>query len=340
MLVKRTLLIKVYIILVSITSISCYGQKKQSIHEKSGQVINRICDSINSFYIDEIKSKKISKELKVWHLSNFENIKDWKTFVKKVNKQLFKSSNDLHLKLYQNYESEEDDSDYEEESTKIFDSKSKASKEIIKSGNRVIDFALKSGITDARILDGNIGYLALYWIAEDEKDKNVIDDVMMKLKETKALIIDVGVNIGGAPFGVKYYSGFLFENKTHLSSFVRRGMKGPRERWSIKEGIPVETFYNKPIYVLTSRRTFSAAESFVFGLKNNNRITQVGKATAGGGFFGGTYNVSSEPKLDLWISRGMTFNPNNGDSWEAKGIQPDIEVDYSKALEKALSIID
>ncbi|MCL6274487.1 S41 family peptidase [Muricauda sp. 2012CJ35-5] len=299
-------------------------------------------DSIVAHYIDKEKAEVISQELRKWYLENKHSIKTRDEFIQKTNEQLYSSSNDLHLKLYENLNEDDSESEYEEEATKIYTSKSNKSKAIIDSGEKIIDYDLKSGISDARILDNNIGYLALYWIAEDpDQDKAIIDDVMLKMKDTKALIIDIGVNIGGAPFGVRYYSGYLFQNKTHLSSFKMRSKSLiNRERWSIETDIPLDSYFDKPIYILTSKKTFSAAESFVFGLKNNDRITQIGEGTAGGGFFGGTYVVSEDPLLELWVSRGMTYNPKNGNSWEAKGIQPDIQIDYSAALEKAIQEIN
>jgi hypothetical protein len=319
---------------------SCSEEKQYLDVKLTDAIINTVSIKLDSFYIDQNKGIRIAESLQDWYQKNQGQTENWEDFVSKTNKQLYASSNDKHLKLYLDFDDSEEDEDYEEEATAIFQSKSDESKRLINEGERLIDYQLKSGISDVRILKNNIGYLALYWIAESEDDREAINEVMLKLKDTEALIIDIGINIGGAPFGVKYYSGFMFEEKTHLSSFIMRGMDDIRERWSINEGIPTESFYDKPIYILSSARTFSAAESFLFGLKNNDRIIQVGGNTAGGGLFGGTYEVSSIPKLDLWVSKGKTFNPKNSESWEAIGISPDINVDYSKALETAASHIN
>jgi len=323
----------------SIILFSCNRRNQHLDVRQTESIIHNITTKMDSFYIDQDKGIKIGNSLQDWYQINKEKIKSWDEFIRLTNEQLYVLSNDKHLKLYLDFDDSEEDEDYEEQANAIFQSKSETGKDIINATERLVDYELESGISDVRILDDNIGYLALYWIAESEGDKEVIDDAMLKLKDTKALIIDIGINIGGAPFGVKYYSGFMFEEKTHLSSFIMRGMENSRERWTINEDIPTKSFFDKPIYILTSKKTFSAAESFLFGLKNNGRIIQVGGNTAGGGLFGGTYEVSTSPKLDLWVSRGKTFNPNNNESWEAIGINPDIIVDYSNALETAIEHI-
>lgn len=135
---EKISLLKIYcLILLPVMSMSCFSQKEELFNEKSKQVVHKMADSISSFYVNEEKSKQISEELKNWHSSEGKNIKNWDDFVKKVNKQLYQSSNDLHLKLYKDYDDSEDESDYEDEATKIFDSKSKTSQEIINAGKRV-----------------------------------------------------------------------------------------------------------------------------------------------------------------------------------------------------------
>src|SRR5688500_4358829 len=109
---------------------------------------------------------------------------------------------------------------------------------------------------------------------------------MKMLANVKALIIDVGQNRGGGPEMVRYLSSYLFDRPTHLVSTFARGMEAPSERWT-SERVAGKRLPDIPVYVLTSRRTISAAESFAFGLKVNNRIKIVGERTAGGGHFGG-----------------------------------------------------
>ncbi len=190
------------------------------------------------------------------------------------------------------------------------------------------------GIREAKVLDGNIGYLDLRRFAGSDSAKEAIDAAMLTLEDTEALIIDLGRNGGGGPWMVRYLSGFLFAEPTHLTDTWMRGMEEPRQRWTLP-GQPTEAFHDKPVYLLTSKKTFSAAESFTFGLTINDRVTVIGERTGGGGHFGDTVPVAED--LRLFVPRGRTYDPETGDGWEAAGIEPDVPVDYAGALTRALS---
>ena len=192
------------------------------------------------------------------------------------------------------------------------------------------------GVREARVLDGNIGYLDLGMFAGSDAAKPRIDEAMMSLADTDALILDLGRNGGGGPWMVRYLSGFLFSGPTHLTDTWARGMESPRERWTL-EGQPTDAFVDKPVYILTSGRTFSAAESFTFGLLINGRVTLVGERTGGGGHFGEEIPIS--PGLRLFMPAGRTYDPKTGRGWEAEGIEPGIEVSYPGALDRAVEAI-
>jgi C-terminal processing protease CtpA/Prc len=93
-------------------------------------------------------------------------------------------------------------------------------------------------------------------------------------------------------------------------------MSAPQERWTL-ETVPGKRLTNVPVYILTSRRTFSAGESFTFGLKVTRRATLVGERTGG---------------------VGRSYDPRTNKGWEAEGIEPDVEVPQDKALERALEL--
>ncbi len=189
------------------------------------------------------------------------------------------------------------------------------------------------GIREARMLDGNVGYLDLAMFTSSEAAKPHVDEAMLSLKDADALIIDLGRNGGGAPWMVRYLSGFLFDGSQHLTDTWARGMQEPRQRWTLEDQ-PTKAFNDMPVYILTSGRTFSAAESFTFGLKINDRITIVGERTGGGGHFGDDKSIGSD--LRMFLPSGRTYDPETDKGWEAEGIAPDIEVPYSQALERAV----
>ncbi len=192
------------------------------------------------------------------------------------------------------------------------------------------------GFAGAEVLQGNIGYLDLRGFSEAPEAIAVADSVMAMFANVKALIIDVGRNGGGGPQIVRYLSAYLFDKPTHLVSSFERGMDAPMERWT-SERVAGKRLPNIPVYILTSRRTFSAAESFTFGLKVNNRVTIVGERTGGGGHFGDF--VSLPGGFYMFLPRGRTYDPKTDQGWEAEGIKPDVDVKYEDSQRTAIGLI-
>jgi C-terminal processing protease CtpA/Prc len=90
---------------------------------------------------------------------------------------------------------------------------------------------------------------------------------------------------------------------------------------------------NKPVYILTSNRTFSAAEEFTYNLKNLKRAVIVGETTGGGAHPGGVRRITDH--FGIWLPTGRAINPITGTNWEGVGIAPDIAVDPTDALRAA-----
>jgi DNA-binding MarR family transcriptional regulator len=192
------------------------------------------------------------------------------------------------------------------------------------------------GIARAEVLAGNIGYLDLRGFSGNSDAMLAADSAMAVFADVKALIIDLGRNRGGGAEMIQYISAYLFDKPTHLVSTFARGMEAPMERWTA-ERVTGKRRPEIPVYILTSGNTISAAESFTFGLRINNRATVVGERTAGGGHFGGF--VPLTPGFRVFLPRGRTYDPRTNKGWEAEGLKPDVEVSYPQALPTALKLI-
>ena len=90
------------------------------------------------------------------------------------------------------------------------------------------------------------------------------------------------------------------------------------------------------VYLLTSKKTFSAAEHLSLSLKRTKRATLIGEATGGGAHFGGMAPMGES--YAAFIPAGRTFDPDTGESWEGTGVKPDVEVPADKALDAALKL--
>jgi C-terminal processing protease CtpA/Prc len=97
--------------------------------------------------------------------------------------------------------------------------------------------------------------------------------------------------------------------------------------------VPGKRFVKKPVYVLTSKRTFSAAEECTYNLKNLNRATIVGETTGGGAHPGGAERIADH--FLVFVPSGRAINPISKTNWEGTGVKPDIETPGDLALKTA-----
>ncbi|MGH7693440.1 MAG: S41 family peptidase [Gemmatimonadaceae bacterium] len=192
------------------------------------------------------------------------------------------------------------------------------------------------GLERIEILPGNVGYVDVLMFSDDPGAAFRVDSMMATFAGVSALVIDLRHNIGGAPQLIRHISTYLFDKPTHLVSSFARGMAAPMERWTLDQ-VPGKRLTNTPVYILTSRRTISAGESFTFGLKAAGRITIVGERTAGGGHFGRVIPLVGGYRMFLPV--GRTYDPRTNEGWQADGIAPDVEVPQEQALERALELV-
>jgi hypothetical protein len=127
-------------------------------------------------------------------------------------------------------------------------------------------------------LEGNVHYVEIRSFGfPPEMVRESTRQIMSAAADAKALIIDVRANGGGSPHMVALVSSYLFGDKpVHLNSLYFR----PADRtddFYTDPAVPGQKFGpDKPVYVLTSNRTFSAAEEFTYNLQTRKRATIVG----------------------------------------------------------------
>src|SRR5579863_3519555 len=137
------------------------------------------------------------------------------------------------------------------------------------------------GISAVQVLEGNIGYLALdIQVRQDEVAKDAIAAAFAFLHNTDALIIDLRGNPGGnGP--AELFLSYLSEGAPYLAGTVHwRKDNRVQEFRTVDLG---ERSYgaHKPVFVLTSRTTFSAAESLAYEVQSFKRGVVVGETTGG-----------------------------------------------------------
>ena len=194
--------------------------------------------------------------------------------------------------------------------------------------------SINQGFERAERLDGNVGYLEMrMFVSESPRAFEVASAAMSFLADTDALIIDLRRNGGGDPAMVAYVSSYLFDERTHLNDLYWRERERTDEFWT-RADVPGRKFGTaKPVYVLTSKRTFSGAEEFANNLQALKRATIVGETTGGGAHPGGTLRLSEH--FQIWLPQGRAINPITKTNWEGTGVVPDVPVPADQALEKA-----
>jgi len=190
------------------------------------------------------------------------------------------------------------------------------------------------GFARVERLPGNVGYLDLRGFSNDPEVRDIAAGAMNVLANTRALIVDLRQNGGGSPFTVAFLSSYLFgPEKVHLNDLYWR-VQNRTDSFYTEAEVPGRRFGpDKPVYVLTSNRTFSAAEEFTYNLQSLKRATIVGETTGGGAHPGGPQRITEH--FAIWIPTGRAINPVTKKNWEGTGVVPDVPVAVPLALKTA-----
>ena len=187
------------------------------------------------------------------------------------------------------------------------------------------------GFSKIEKLDGNIGYLELRGFADAKSGAQVVANAMSALADSDVLIIDLRRNGGGSPEMVALITSYLYgPEKVHLNDLYFRPTNKTEHYYTLPKVAGTRYGKDKPVYILTSRRTFSAAEEFTYNLKNLKRATIIGETT-GGGANPGEGRRTGEHFM-TFIPTGRAINPITKTNWEGTGVTPDIEVPADQAL--------
>ncbi|HKO76423.1 MAG TPA: S41 family peptidase [Flavobacterium sp.] len=186
------------------------------------------------------------------------------------------------------------------------------------------------GFKEVKILDGNIGYLDLRSFGNTSFAGETAVAAMNFFSNTNALIIDLRKNGGGSSEMIQLITSYLFDSEpVHLNNFYYRPTDSNTQTWTLPY-VSGKRMPNVDVYVLTSKRTFSAAEEFSYDLKNLHRATIIGEVTGGGANPGG--NEIATDRFTIFVPFGRAINPITKTNWEGTGVQPDIEVPADDAL--------
>ena len=214
-----------------------------------------------------------------------------------------------------------------------------------------------STVAKAGWIADKVAYIDLRGLPGNEATLADVRKFLATHGAAKSLIIDVRHNGGGGLAEMNLIFAEIFARPTTLVTMdIRRAVEekhgaifGDDDPLMRKVSAPATIIrrehFTTPaarqgalkdakVYLLTSNKTFSAAEHLSLSLKRTHRATLIGEATGGGAHFGGM--VPMGEGYAAFIPAGRTFDPDTGKSWEGTGVAPDIAVPADAALDEAL----
>lgn len=178
-----------------------------------------------------------------------------------------------------------------------------------------------------RVLDDNVGYVRCASFSSGFGEGNLAQ-VMADLSLCDGLIVDVRSNGGGQlTYAARLASAFIDERT--LGGYMSHKTGPGHADLSTPEPVWLDPFtglrWQKPVAVLTNRRTYSAANTFVMYMKGLPGVTIVGDRTGGGA--GMPFNTELPSG---WLVRfsACPMYDRDGQITEM-GIDPDVKVDIT-----------
>ncbi|NNF34110.1 MAG: S41 family peptidase [Saprospiraceae bacterium] len=322
---KQTMLLILIFHLITFMAQAQEGADHIDDSEKQ-EVIDSISNILESDYVyPDVALEMIALVKKKMSVGDYSDINDPDEYAQQLTSDLQSVSNDLHLRI--NFTPEQI-SQWRNASQSEEDSIAMAERRL--NNNRRNNY----GFQEIKILDGNVGYLDLTgFFHVDEEAGATAQAAMNYLSNADALIIDLRQNGGGSPSMIQLITSYLYgPEPVHLNSFYYRPTDERTQTWTLPY-VPGKRRPDIDVYVLTSGRTFSAAEEFSYNLRNLERATLVGETTGGGAHPGGT-RIATDRYM-IWVPTGRAINPITDTNWEGTGVEPHIKVPAGKALETA-----
>lgn len=285
----------------------------------SARLIGQAAATLEEFHVDPVTGKKLSAFLRRQaRRGEYRDIRYGELLAQKVTRNLREYGHDDHLEVRFSYAlkpSQPSPLQAEQDARRLA--------------------ASNCGFVKAEHLRPNIGYLKFDFFGDPEVCTPTAAAAMAFVADSEALIFDLRDNNGGMGGIGTFISTYLFAGRTHLTNHFRRADHVMTEEWTLPY-VPGRKFIDKPVFVLISKRTFSAGEGFAYLLQGLKRATVVGEATAGGS---GTIEFKPlDAHFTLVVPTGRITSPATKSGFDATGVVPDVKVPAGQALEAALGL--
>ena len=296
-------------------------------------VIDTLCDRIERNYVFPDRAREVTKSLrKRMSAHAYDKITSAADFADTVTANMQAVAHDVHLRLHYRNDPipavKDDDAPLPE-----------AEQRRIQARGRYTNY----GFERFERLPGNVGYLDLQQFSGDPAGQATAIAAMTMLSNTDAMIIDLRRNGGGSPMMIATILTYFVKEDDRLlfNTFYHREGDKTEEYWT-SSYVPGSRYLEKPLYVLTSNRTASAAEEFAYDVQTHKLGTVVGAVTRGGANPGRLFRLNDH--FAAFVATGRAVNPVTKTNWEGVGVKPDsltrageaMRAAYSMALQKLI----
>lgn len=190
------------------------------------------------------------------------------------------------------------------------------------------------GYESQRILAGNVRYIDLTGFRwNGAVTARTVADAMRFAYDGDAVILDLRGNGGGSAQAVQALVSYFLPPDHRLLMTFHEGANGKGNATRVLDTLPAPRLVGKPLYVLTSGDTGSAAEEFAYHVQQFKLGTLVGDTTAGAANNDSLYPVGAG--FVLSVSTGRPEHPVSHGNWQGTGVAPDVPVPAADALDAA-----
>lgn len=317
--------------------------------------VNELTEHIYSTYLDYDIAKVMCDTIKYKLLNDeYDSLLNIDEFVYEVNMDLRKVSKDNHINIIPapykpfsySYKEDKKKRSLKYRQRKLNRKRKKWERFIKKYYKRTSNDMFTYG--EIKILPGNIGYVEIKdfnntsYSKKENRKRVSINSVFTFFKNTNSIIVDFRDNLGGKIFlSAKFCSYFTDKPNSYFittesvfrydSNEIRKEYRYTNQYFTDSK-IDNTLIGDKEIYVLTSKRTFSAAELSAYKLRQiNKKTTIIGESTTGGG--NGHLGSVRKKFYKGVIPTAKAFDEINSNyTIEATGVKPDIHTNSDSAF--------
>ncbi len=283
-------------------------------------VVDKIAATLASTYIDAGKARSMGAALRA-HLAkgDYDKIVDGPTFAMRLTEDLHADTRDLHMRV-------------------MFGPHPKGEPPPQPEADQLAQLHdMNYGFGQIERIEGSIAHLVIdaFPPADLEAAQVAIGDLMTQVADADALIIDLRGNGGGDPKTVALVASYMFDTKpVHLVDIYERETHKTEPSWTLAKLHGKRFGGKKPVYVITSKRTFSGGEELAYDLQTTKRAKVIGETTGGGAH--PTKMVSLDVSFAIAVPFAESISPITKKNWEGTGVVPDVATTADAALDEAL----